>query len=75
MLTTMKTEKREDALQRSYREQEKEDRAESQRREDIQNERAIWSNVLQSQLDQGKRLNDATFDADEALKMYRERFQ
>jgi|GEM_PF-2714926 hypothetical protein len=75
MLTTMKTEKREDVLQRSYREQEKEDRAESARREDIQDERAIWSNVLQSQLEQGKRLDDATFDADEALKSYRERFQ
>jgi hypothetical protein len=62
-------------MQLQYREQEKEDKAEQSRRDDVQDERRIWSSVLQSQLDQGKRLVDATFDADEALKSYRERFQ
>jgi hypothetical protein len=75
ILTTKKTEERDDAMQRQYREQEKEDKAEQSRRDDVQDERRIWSSVLQSQLDQGKRLVDATFDADEALKSYRERFQ
>ena len=75
ILTTKKTEERDDAMRRQYREQEKEDKAEQSRREDVQDERGIWSSVLQSQLDQGKRLVDATFDADEALKSYRERFQ
>jgi hypothetical protein len=75
ILTTKKTEERDDAMQRQYREQEKEDKAEQSRRDDVQDERGIWSSVLQSQLDQGKRLVDATFDADEALKSYRERFQ
>jgi hypothetical protein len=75
ILTTKKTEERDDAMQRQYREQEKEDKAEQSRRDDVQDERGIWSGVLQSQLDQGKRLVDATFDADEALKSYRERFQ
>jgi hypothetical protein len=75
ILTTKKTEERNDAMQRQYREQEKEDKAEQSRRDDVQDERGIWSSVLQSQLDQGKRLVDATFDADEALKSYRERFQ
>jgi hypothetical protein len=75
ILTTKKTEERNDAMQLQYREQEKEDKAEQSRRDDVQDERRIWSSVLQSQLDQGKRLVDATFDADEALKSYRERFQ
>jgi hypothetical protein len=75
ILTTKKTEERDDAMQLQYREQEKEDKAEQSRRDDVQDERRIWSSVLQSQLDQGKRLVDATFDADEALKSYRERFQ
>ena len=75
ILTTKKTEERDDAMQRQYREQGKEDKAEHSRRDDVQDERGIWSSVLQSQLDQGKRLVDATFDADEALKSYRERFQ
>jgi hypothetical protein len=75
ILTTKKTEERNDAMQLQYREQEKEDKAEQSRRDDVQDERGIWSSVLQSQLDQGKRLVDATFDADEALKSYRERFQ
>ena len=75
ILTTKKTEERNDAMQLQYREQEKEDKAEQSRRDDVQDERRIWSSVLQSQLDQAKRLVDATFDADEALKSYRERFQ
>ena len=59
ILTTKKTEERNDAMQLQYREQEKEDKAEQSRRDDVQDERRIW----------------ATFDADEALKSYRERFQ
>ena len=75
ILTTKKAEEREDAMQRTYREEEDRHRAEDSRRSDVEDERGIWSNALQSILDRGERLPDAIKAADEALDAYRQRFQ
>jgi hypothetical protein len=75
VLTTRKTEEREDNLQRRYQDQEDQRLAEESRRSDVGEERAAWSNTLQTRLEQGIRVSDAIRDADEVLEAYRKRFQ
>lgn len=75
ILTTKKTEEREDAVQHQYQEQEEHHRAEDSRRNDLEDERGIWIQVLQARLEQGFKLVDAIRDADQVLESYQERFQ
>jgi hypothetical protein len=75
ILTTKKTEERDDAIQRQYREEEEKRMAEDSRRSDISDERGIWADVLRTRLEQGAGLNECIAWADKALEAYRQRFQ
>jgi hypothetical protein len=75
ILTTKKTEDRDDARNREYREEEEKHRAEDSRRSDIADERGIWEMVLNTRISQEATLAQAIREADEALEAYRIRFQ
>lgn len=76
ILTTKKTEERDDARRLEYQAEEEKRGAEESRRTDIADERALWSTVLQTVLEQdGSVLEDAIREADAALDAYRTRFQ
>jgi hypothetical protein len=75
IFTTKKTEENDKARQREYQAEEERRRAEDSRRSDVSDERGIWADVLRTRLEQEALLHDAVREADEALAMYRERFQ
>jgi hypothetical protein len=51
-------------------------RLENDRRRDVESERDFWTNVMLSSLDQsGATVAKAVASADEALRLYKERFQ
>jgi len=75
IFNTASTEKKDKEESERYRQDEARQRAEDARREDLADEKGLWSAVLQTRLEQSMGMDQSVREADKALKEYRERFQ
>ena len=75
LFNSASTEKKDREEHERYRQDEERQRQDQFRRDDLDQEKGIWHEVLQARIDQGWTTEKALADADRVLAAYRERFQ
>lgn len=75
IITSQKAEDKDEAREERYRQNEERDRQEQNRRDDLDQEKGIWHEVMEARIDQGWTVEKSLIDADKVLELYRKRFQ